>query len=104
MPASQQFRMEPVSFTKDNANRCICMECPVQGKSQCARGKEKASKQGNSLSPQDVPRLYCAGGKAACGDIDTKQACICGSCPVWIRHMLLKAKPSMYFCRDGKAR
>jgi len=92
-----------VPFASENVKGCICMQCPVQVKSLCAREKEKSAKSIGFPNPQDVPRLYCSSGKAACKDIDTKQMCICGACPVWHKFKLAGAKPTLHFCRDGKA-
>ncbi len=86
--------------------KCVCSICPVQADSQCSKDKEKNKEMmGKKMpKPKDIPNLYCSGGKAACEDLDMKQMCICGSCPVWAQYNLVSAKPSMYFCRDGKAR
>jgi hypothetical protein len=95
---------QKVPFASENARECICMQCPVQSKSLCAKEKEKSSKGSTQPKPQDTPRLYCSSGKAICKDIDTKQMCICGVCSVWNKFKLAGAKPPMYFCRDGTAR
>lgn len=92
-----------VLFASESVKECICMQCPVQAKSLCAREKSKAAKNLPAPKPQDVPKLYCSSGKATCKDIDTRQMCICGACPVWHKFKLSGAKPSMYFCRDGSA-
>lgn len=100
-----------VQFTMDNIKKCICERCPVQAKSECVRKKmEMAKKMMNNpkmsdMMPKtaDIPGLYCSGGIAFCKDIDTKQMCICGSCPVWEEYNLSKGKPLNYYCRDGRA-
>lgn len=92
--------------------KCICGRCPVQTKSQCSKIKMDKLMQtmkdnpGNKAMamPEDVPGLYCSGGVAACTDMDLKQMCICGSCPIWEEYKLSGAMPSMYFCRDGEAK
>ena len=66
--------------------------------------KSKASKGVPLPKPQDVPRLYCSSGKASCKDLELKQMCICGSCPVWHKFKLSGAKPTLHFCRDGSAK
>lgn len=104
--------MPAVPFNPETGMNCICGRCPVQAKSICSKEKmDKVLKlmEGGKLKsslpkPAEVPFLYCSGGKAACKDIDTKQMCICGACPVWSEHKLANGKPSMYFCRDGKSR
>jgi hypothetical protein len=76
------------------------MECPVQITSKCAN--EKMKKMGSN--PEDVPKLYCSSGTAECMDLDEKQMCICGSCSVWKIFVLAKAKPTDYYCFNGKAK
>lgn len=93
----------------ENAKICLCMQCPVQTESTCAKSTMKDSEKlvqagaGQIKGPADIPKLYCATGIAACKDIDTNQMCICGDCPVWKKYDLQDTSPSMYFCRDGKA-
>lgn len=102
---------EKVPFAIENLKRCICGQCPVQIKSKCV--KEKLDAAAKLMSdpkkakvmpkPKDIPRLYCSSGKASCKDIDANQMCICGSCAVWNEHVLADARPTMYFCLEGKA-
>lgn len=102
-------QLDKVLFNAENIAECICPRCPVQIKSACSKGKKEANEKAakaraaKTPKPKGVPQLYCSGGKAACGDLDFKQICICGSCPVWTRHGLAKGNPAFYFCRDGKA-
>ncbi len=82
----------------------------MQSKSECIKKKmemmKKAMEEEKEIKPkgEDVPGLYCSGGKATCKDLNMEQMCICGSCPIWVQYKLMNGKPSMYFCRDGKAR
>lgn len=100
--------MSEVPFTAENMANCICERCPVQIRSQCVKGKIEQMKkmtgmlnQINVPNPKDVPLLYCAGGKAACKDIDMRQMCICENCPVWSEYNLSDGFPPLYYCRDG---
>jgi len=100
--------MAKVPFNIDNINRCLCTRCPVQAESQCV--KEKKEKREQIINSGDienqskeVPNLYCSSGIAECKDLDTKQMCICGVCPVWAEYDLPYGKPVNYFCRDGEA-
>jgi len=100
---------QKVPFTAENVATCICAQCPVQTGSACvketrAKAKEVARGSGAMLKPEDVSGLYCATGNAACKDINTRQMCICGDCPIWKEYLLVSGKPLGYFCRDGKAR
>lgn len=94
----------------ENARACICTQCPVETPSQCSMKKKEQNKKimetgtGPLKGPSGIPKLYCATGVAECKDLDTAQMCICGDCPVWKRYGLERADPSMYFCRDGRAR
>jgi hypothetical protein len=100
---------QKVPFSRENVKNCICTECPVQTASPCVKEQQakaqKALGGGGALpKPEEVPGLYCATGAAACKDINTRQMCICGDCPIWKEYMLVSGKPLGYFCRDGKAR
>ena len=92
-----------VPFDSKGAKDCICGQCPVQVRSACSKEKDKVSRSLPSPKPKDVSRLYCSSGKAACKDLELKQMCICGACPVWRRNKLSEAKPTLHFCRDGRA-
>jgi len=52
--------------------------------------------------PEDFPGPYCANGVATCKDFDFTKLCMCGSCQIFSKYNLAKAKPNLYFCRDGK--
>lgn len=103
----QQALSSKVPFTASNVTKCMCPRCPVQGKSQCVSGKMSAiqkSLKSPTLKREDIPGEYCATGTASCDDIDTKQSCMCGACPVFSQYKLDKGQPAGYFCRDGMAR
>lgn len=100
-----------VPFTVENIMQCICTRCPVQSRSRCAKEqmakvREMMEQRGSTMipKPEDVPGAYCASGVASCKDIDTKQMCICGDCPLWETYQLVSTKPRGYYCREGKAR
>lgn len=100
-----------VPFTMENVQKCVCKTCPIQGESKCAMDKKQKMMEmmktpmpaGMMPKPEDVPGMYCAGGKATCTDLDFAKMCICASCAVWAEHKLMQGKPMGYFCRDGKA-
>lgn len=98
-----------VPFMFENITRCLCMECPVQAKSRCAQEREKKleeiikSEEKKLPKPEEMAKLYCSGGRTSCKDTDFEQMCICGQCPVWDEYGLANARPTMYYCRDGKA-
>ncbi len=96
-----------VPFTRQNAKKCICPECPVQADSQCI--KDNSEKMGDvmttkSFEPQIVPGLYCSSGVASCKDIDASRSCICGGCEVYNDYRLGSGKPEDHFCRNGNAK
>ncbi len=96
-----------VPFTRPNAKKCICWECPVQTDSACI--KANADKMGEVMStkfftPDIVPGLYCSSGIASCKDIKTERACICGGCPVYGDYKLGAGQPTDHYCANGVAR
>ena len=103
--------MPVVQFTPENALKCACIRCPVETNSKCSKEKMEAikkmiasGKKGPMPKPTEVPALYCSSGKASCKDLDFKQMCMCGSCPVWSEYKLPAGKPAAYYCKDGKSR
>ena len=52
---------------------------------------------------EDMPGPYCANGVADCKDLDFSKMCLCSGCQVFKDYNLMKAKPTIYFCKDGKA-
>jgi hypothetical protein len=100
-----------VPYTLENAQLCICKNCPIQAESMCVKEKmekmQVTMQEGALMStvppPADLPGMYCATGVAACKDLDFTEMCMCGGCQVWARYYLAGGKPMGYFCRDGKA-
>ncbi len=95
-----------VPFTRPNAKKCICWECPVQTDSACI--KATAEKMGEVMAtkffePDIVPGLYCSSGIASCTDIKTDRDCICGGCPVFRLYKLAGGQPIDHYCRNGAA-
>jgi hypothetical protein len=96
-----------VEFTKENAMKCLCGQCPVQEESACVADKsaamDAAMKAGDASMPMpsaaDFARLYCANGKASCDDLDFTQTCICMECPVYGDNGLRGWK----YCERGSA-
>ena len=101
-----------VEFTLENWEKCNCSTCPVQMESKCVKEKKmkamemmpKIKETKMMPSPEMVPGMYCANGKATCTDIDTKKMCQCTICPLWEEYDLAKGEPKGYFCRDGIAK
>jgi hypothetical protein len=99
-----------IDLTIENLQKCICPECPVQSKSQCADEKienmiEKELMQEENISnPQEIPGLYCVTGKSECKDFDSEQSCQCSGCDIWKEYKLGEGEPGEYFCVKFKAR
>ncbi len=62
----------------------------------------KESYETMAPKPEEFPGPYCAIGVATCKDFDFTKVCMCSSCQIFNKYNLAKAKPSLYFCRDGK--
>ncbi|MFC2144879.1 DUF2769 domain-containing protein [Actinomycetota bacterium] len=84
-----------VPETKENMEKCICMNCPTY--SSCMSDKKEG--------------LFCATGKSNC-TIEKKE-CICESCPIdkeynltanldLMEKMILKMH--LFYCENGKAK
>ena len=93
-----------VPFIVGTVGKCMCPKCPVQAKSQCVAklkgGLGEALKR-NPLKHDEIPGAYCGAGKATCTDLNAKQSCICGGCPIFAQYKLASGKPVGYYCRDG---
>ncbi len=95
-----------VPFTRENAVKCLCPECPVQADSQCVRQNlEKMGevKTTSFFQPEIVPGLYCSSGVAGCRDIDPDRGCICGACDIYNGFRLGDEQPLDHFCKNGRA-
>jgi hypothetical protein len=104
---TEQAGSSKVPFSTTNATKCVCGRCPVQAKSKCVSDKMGNIQKALTMNPirrEDIPGLYCSSGIATCKDTDTKQGCICGTCPLWAEYKLAGGKPQGYFCRDGSAK
>lgn len=75
--------MAKVPDTPENAEKCICPNCPTVKDNKCVAEKKET--------------LYCARGKSQC-ELEEKM-CICGQCPVWFRNSL----SNYYYCLSGEA-
>lgn len=64
--------MSKVPDSRENADKCVCPDCPTFQASECPREKKET--------------LYCAHGKSTCGL--ENQGCICGMCPLWDEYRL----------------
>ena len=94
--------MPKVKLDEKNVRHCRCPQCPVQVKSACSAQKladMKAAASPETLSPENVPVVYCSVDKATCTDLDAQQACMCPTCLVWDENDL----QSMYYCTRGSA-
>jgi len=95
-----------VKFTRQNAKKCVCWQCPVQTDSACI--KANGDKMGDVMTtpfftPDIVPGLYCSSGVAACKDIATDRSCICGACPIYQDFRLGGGQPLDHYCKNGRA-
>lgn len=75
--------MAKVPDSGENAEKCICPNCPTWKSDACAAEKKET--------------LYCGRGKTACKLED--KTCICGQCPIWYRYSL----SNYYYCFTGEA-
>jgi hypothetical protein len=62
----------------------------------------KESYENMAPKPEDFPGPYCATGVATCKDLDFTKLCVCGSCQIYQKNNLTKAKPNLYFFSNGK--
>lgn len=97
-----------IPFIRANFTRCICGQCPVQSKSECVKDKmamvAEILQSHTTPRHEDLPFAYCAAGTATCADLDVKQTCICGNCPVYKEYRLNEGSPALYYCKDGIAK
>lgn len=103
---TQQSTTVKVPFIAANVSKCMCPRCPVQSGSSCVSGKLAqlgSALKASPLNKADIPGVYCATGNATCTDIDAKQSCLCGGCPVFSQYKLANFKPVGHYCRDGAA-
>jgi hypothetical protein len=67
------------------------------------RNTPKEQISGMMPKTEDMPGPYCANGVAVCKDLDFSKTCICSGCQVFKDFNLMKGKPMIYYCKDGKA-
>ncbi|MDP1552757.1 MAG: DUF2769 domain-containing protein [Methanobacteriaceae archaeon] len=99
--------LSKVEFNMGNIEKCICKTCPVQAESACVKQKKMKTQEmmESKMMPdaEMVPGVYCATGKASCGDLDVSKMCQCNECPLWEECDLISGQPMGYYCRDGQA-
>jgi len=97
--------MVEVDYNKKNLERCMCISCPVQMDSVCANGRRlklldtlNNMNEGDMMpEPSHIAGIYCAIGKATCGDLATEKMCQCTKCPVFKENNLTTG----YYCNLG---
>jgi hypothetical protein len=89
--------MARVKISDTNLRHCRCPQCPVQAQSDCSKRILEEEKVGAEAG--NMGKLYCAGGKSSCVDLNKNETCICSSCLVWDENDL----GSMYYCLRGRA-
>ncbi len=103
--------MLEIDFNKENMEKCLCPDCPVQTGSSCVKDQVKDMKEiqsgdvdsGFLVGPEEVPQLYCATGKTNCTDLYTHEECQCPKCDVWKENDLEVRGAPAYFCTNGRA-
>ncbi len=96
-----------IPFTVASVAKCMCPRCPVQTDSKCVSSKLATITEALKAAPlkrDAIPGVYCASGTATCGDLDPKQACMCGSCAIFSQYDLANRSPVGKYCRDGSAK
>ena len=68
-----------VPDVKENADRCLCPECPTYN--ECMSNRNQ--------------RIFCSRGNTEC-KLD-EEGCICEKCPVWNEYPI----KSFYYCRSS---
>lgn len=95
--------MNQVRYDTENVSKCWCGQCPVQAESACAKKEYEEAKPtieaGSMPAPDDMPGLYCGTGTASCGDLKSKERCLCPECLVWGENKLI----SNHYCVQGSA-
>ncbi len=76
----------------------------MQGMSdEMMKNTPKQEISGMMPKPEDMPGPYCANGVAVCKDLNFSKMCICNGCQVFNEFNLMKAKPTSFYCNQGKA-
>ncbi len=99
-----------VPFTKDNLMKCVCGNCPIHKQSDCIKqlvaglGEHPEVMDKNPLQRDEIPGLYCGGGRGVCEDLNFKNACVCGTCDNFNEGFhLADNTPGGYYCKGGRA-
>jgi hypothetical protein len=103
-------KLGKVELNRDNINKCLCSDCPVQIDSKCSKEKldvlnEKLKQEGDIkdiIKTEELSLVYCSFGKASCTDLSSNELCKCTQCPVWLENNLANNEPIEYFCIDGE--
>jgi hypothetical protein len=84
--------------------KCICNECPVQAKSECAQQRFKKTpeliEKGKMPDPKEFPGLYCATSTTPCDDLNYDEMCNCVNCPIYEEEDLGEGEPGSYYCKN----
>jgi hypothetical protein len=98
--------MKNVEMLKDiNPQKMMAMSIEERKKLSDEMMKNSPKEDYENAMPkvEDMPGPYCANGVAACKDLDFSKVCICSGCRVFKDFNLKGSKPTIYFCKDGKA-
>ena len=94
-----------IDFNKENIEKCLCIQCEVQKKSQCVHNKliliQEESLGSSLVEPEEFPALHCVSGIEHCSDLDRKEKCRCSDCLIYAENDLGTGTPNLYFCTDG---
>jgi hypothetical protein len=91
--------MAVVPKTKENLNRCICLNCPSYALGCQLKSVPEITQEVKDTLDSDMYKvdhleaMFCAFGKSKC--IDEKKGCLCGGCPNMEEY---KPGPG-YFCK-----
>ncbi len=105
--------MLKIDFDKENMEKCLCADCPVQANSSCVNDQLKMMEEighsididsGVMLDKEKVPKVYCAKGQTICDDLNLHEECQCKNCEIWKEYDLEVRKAPAYFCKNGKAK
>ena len=96
-----------IEFNLENIEKCLCIKCKVQSKSQCVKDKlillQEKALSGAVIEPGEFPALHCASGREHCTDLDGHENCICINCTIWKENDLETGTPGRFFCMEGRS-
>lgn len=93
-----------VALNIENIQKCACFQCQVQAESKCVQNKMYMLKEMMKIEkdiipePENIPKMYCATGIAACSDINTDKICNCPNCEVFKENKLTYGEKTDHFC------